>query len=223
MKKEVKKAIEEYQCSGCISGHNISCFESSETGVGCGRHYAGTFISYIGKIFLGMPNGFNRLGVGFGQDPIIKTDNFDKYNPDETWAGKENENSFYNMVCWKYLDEKGNTVIRGLMPRLNIIFVQTFNENCLDKFGGIEIPTNEVGQYDFPEPKILTIQIFEKFENKYDKFNMVCWKHLNKNGHTLVRGLKPATNETFLHIYLEDCLDKMDGVEISEEQISKMD
>jgi hypothetical protein len=140
MEKKFKDAIEEYQCSGCMKGGDISCFKVNEAGgIGCGNHYAGTMISGIGKIFLGMPKGFNRLG----------------------------EQS-------------------GLVPN-----------------------------------------IFRSFESSswgYDnKFNRPVWKHLTKDGHTLVRGLMPRKNEPFLHIYLENCLDKIDCLEITEEDINQMD
>jgi hypothetical protein len=51
MEENVKKAIEQYQCSGCISGHNIECFGANESGgCGCGKHYAGTMVCHhIGK------------------------------------------------------------------------------------------------------------------------------------------------------------------------------
>jgi len=50
MENNVIKAIEEYQCSGCMIGGDISCFKPYADGVGCGRHFAGTIISGIGKI-----------------------------------------------------------------------------------------------------------------------------------------------------------------------------
>ena len=67
-------------------------------------------------------------------------------------------------------------------------------------------------------------QIFEKYsEGEYDLFNIPVWKHLNEEGHTLVRGLIPRLNKPFLHIYLEDCLDRISCVEITKEHVSAMD
>lgn len=142
MKKDHKKAIEKYQCPGCMSGCKVEeCFSESEVGIGCGNHRAGTAIFPIGKMFLGMPKGFSRLGVGLG--------------------GDEN------------------------MPLI----------------------------------------IFDNFKQKweYDMWNIPVWKHRNKLGHTLVRGMSPRTNMPFLHVILEDCLDKIDCLEISEEDIKNMD
>lgn len=64
MEPEVKKAVEEFQCPGCTFGHNTECYEKSQWSESCGKHKAGTFISGgIGKVFLGMSKGFNRLGT----------------------------------------------------------------------------------------------------------------------------------------------------------------
>jgi hypothetical protein len=83
MEDNVKKAIEEYQCSGCMTGSNTECFEPCSTGIGCGKHYAGTMIfPGIGKIFLGLPKGFNRLGEIKDMKPFIFEDlkNWGEYN-----------------------------------------------------------------------------------------------------------------------------------------------
>ena len=40
---------------------------------------------------------------------------------------------------------------------------------------------------------------------------------------TLVRGFIPRRNEPFLHIFLENCLDKIDCLEITNEDIEDMD
>lgn len=137
MEEQIKNAVEKYQCPGCVKGHNISCFEGGVYGVGCGKHVPGTTIlPIVGKIFLGMPKGFNRIG--------------------ET-----------------------ETIL----------------------------------------------SIFEKFEvhGDYDSFNIPVWKHLTKDGHTLVRGLSPRINYPFLHVFLEDCLSKVDCLEVTEELLAEMD
>ena len=139
IKKEIKNAVENYQCPGCTSGSTIGCYKKGayENQVECARHSAGTFMPMIGGIYLGMPTGFNRAGV---------VDN-------------------------------------------------------------------------------MKMQIFEKFEDGwgFNKFNVPVWKHLNKEGHTLVRGICPRTNSPFLHIFLENCMDKISCQEITEQDISEMD
>jgi hypothetical protein len=60
--------------------------------------------------------------------------------------------------------------------------------------------------------------IFEKFEDGwgYNEFNYPAWKHLNENGHTIVRGLSPRINVPFIHIFLENCREKINCFEITE-------
>lgn len=123
MKTEFKKAIEEYQCVGCISGSDISCFSENEMGgIGCGKHRAGTLLSSIGAIFLGMPKGFNRLGESTRLNPVI-------YENFESSDWKYNK---FNIPVWKYL-LNGHTFVRGIMPRKNEPFIHIFLENCVDK------------------------------------------------------------------------------------------
>jgi len=71
----------------------------------------------------------------------------------------------------------------------------------------------------------LIIHIFEKFDDGwgYNKFNIPVWKYKDDIGSTLVRGLSPRINAPFLHIFLEDCRDKIDCLEITDEDIAEMD
>ena len=139
MEDNVKKAIEEYQCSGCISGHNIECFGESESGgCGCGKHYAGTMVlPMIGKIFLGMPKGFNRLGEFVNAKPSI----FEKF--EDGWGYNK-----FNYPVWKYLNENGHTVVRGLCPRINVPFIHIFLEDCREKIDCLEITDADIKEMD---------------------------------------------------------------------------
>ena len=124
------QAIEQYQCSGCAVGCNISCYKK-RTGnpfdIGCESHYSGTMISSIGKIFLGMPKGFNRLGKN--EKTIISIyDTYEKYGSYNTW----------NIPVWKYL-ENGHTFVRGISPRVNSPFIHVFLEDCMEKINCTEI------------------------------------------------------------------------------------
>lgn len=75
----------------------------------------------------------------------------------------------------------------------------------------------------------LSVVIFETREDGwqeptgYKKWNIPVWKYLNEQGHTFVRGLSPRTNRPFLHVYLEDCMDKIDCLEITQEDVDGMD
>lgn len=83
---------------------------------------------------------------------------------------------------------------------------------------------NRLGSYDD-----MKIGIFETYEDGwqepigYSKWNIPTWKHLNEHGHTLIRGLSPRTNSPFLHVFLEDCMDKFDCREITADDIKEMD
>lgn len=138
MEEEIKKAIEEYQCSGCINGHDVSCFmENPNGGVGCGGHKSGTFLSDIGNIFLGMPKGFNRLGENKKLQPYIF-----KTFEDSDWSYDK-----YNVPVWKYLKD-GHTFVRGVMPRKNETFIHIYLEDCVDKINCIEITESDIDYMD---------------------------------------------------------------------------
>lgn len=144
MDKKVSSAVERYQCSGCISGSDTSCFKANETagGVGCGKHFSGTIISGVGKVFLGLPNGFNRLGHFENMKPII----FKSFKEfiESDWGKYDN----FNIPVWKYLDQHGNTLVRGLMPRRNEPFLHIFLENCVSQIHCIEISQDDIKNMD---------------------------------------------------------------------------
>lgn len=57
----------------------------------------------------------------------------------------------------------------------------------------------------------------------YTKWMIPNWKYKNKLGHTLVRVYNPRVNMPVIHIFLEDCLEKINCLEITEEDINYMD
>jgi len=74
--------------------------------------------------------------------------------------------------------------------------------------------------------KIIIFESYKHFKNtygEYNKFNISCWKYKNKEGHTFVRGLSPRVNYPFLHIILENCLNKINCLEITEQDLESMD
>jgi len=150
MDPKIESAINEYQCPGCGVGcylkNGCDLYKKRPWGESCDAHQPGTSIGLSFKIFLGMPVGFNRTGVGLGDECRLKLDIFESF--DTVW----------------------------------------------DKSG-----------------------------TPYDKFNIPVWKHLDKNGHTIVRGLSPRNNAPFLHVILEDCMDRIDCYEVSDKLIKEMD
>lgn len=139
MEEKIKNSIQNYQCSGCIKGSDISCFnKNKDGGIGCGEHYSGTIISNIGKIFLGLPKGFNRLGRNESLKPNIY----------ETFESSEWKYDMWNIPTWKYLNENGHTIVRGMMPRRNDSFIHIFLEDCRDKINCLEITQADVDSMD---------------------------------------------------------------------------
>ena len=143
MDKNISEAVERYQCSGCVAGYNTSCFKKNQdAGVGCGKHLAGTMIISIGTIFIGLPKGFNRLGHLVKMKPIMFK-NFKEFSESD-WGNYEK----FNIPVWKHLDEHGNTLVRGLMPRRNEPFLHIFLEDCLDKIECLEISKEDIDNMD---------------------------------------------------------------------------
>jgi len=132
MREDFKKAIQIYQCSGCVCGSDTSCFIKGEN-LECDKHVAGTRIMGIGRLFLGMPKGFNRLGA-FEDLSLQIFGSFDK----KEW--KYNE---WNIPVWKWLSKDGHTFVRGLCPRTNTPFLHVILEDCLSEIDCLLI-TDEI-------------------------------------------------------------------------------
>ncbi len=136
MTEQIKDAVELYQCPGCMIGGDISCYEPYSGGQGCGKHYAGTIISSIGKIFLGLPKGFCRLGPYGDMKPrIYLVFEDDHYN-------------IWNVPVWKHLDEHGNTLVRGICPRTNWSFIDIILGDHRNKIECREISQKEIDAMD---------------------------------------------------------------------------
>lgn len=142
MEDNIKNAVEEYQCPGCTRGHDISCFEKNQYGFGCGAHSAGTFITGIGRIYLGMPKGFNRLGSS--DDCSVEIYNTLKEAKDES----SNIFGKFTVSVWKYLNENGHTFVRVFCPRINHTSIMILLENCMDQIEAIEITEEDYNNMD---------------------------------------------------------------------------
>lgn len=115
----------------------MSCYEKHVTGVGCGKHVPGTMGSFIGKLILGLPTGFNRTGNVDGFIPTIFPEFKDCYGYDK-----------YTVPVWKHLNEQGHTLVRGILPRLNMPFLHIFLEDCRDKINCLEITAEDLSEMD---------------------------------------------------------------------------
>ncbi len=140
MEDEIKKVIENYQCPGCVCGSDIGCFESSDN-LECGKHVAGTTIfPAVGRIYLGMPTGFNRVSEN------MKINIFQ--SPAKGWGFGQYGYGKYNVAVWKYLDEHGNTIVRGLSPRINSLFLHVFIGDHMDDITCLEITNADINEMD---------------------------------------------------------------------------
>ncbi|MBL3529638.1 MAG: hypothetical protein JMN27_18295 [gamma proteobacterium endosymbiont of Lamellibrachia anaximandri] len=133
----VSAVIEEYQCPGCVCGSDTECYEKGETEE-CKKHVAGTMIMpVVGKVFLGMPTGFNRIG------PVEKMQMFVFKEFVDGWGYDK-----FNVPVWKRLDKNGNTLVRGMNPRINFPFLHVFIGNHLDKIDCLEITDVDIEGMD---------------------------------------------------------------------------
>ena len=137
MEDIIMDIVTEYQCPGCVCGGN-SCYKPCNNSYGCKNHVAGTMASGIGLFFLGMPKGFNRLGLldDYGKNQAMQIHIFE--NISEAWI-----NDKFNIAVWKYFDGK-NTIVRGLQPRLNIPFLFIILGDCRDKIDCLEITAQDI-------------------------------------------------------------------------------
>ena len=137
MDKIVKEAVERYQCPGCVGESDTSCYEKGDN-LACKKHCAGTFSPFIGTFFLGMPKGFDRLGLC----AEIKIHIFRSLKESDWNYDK------FNVFVWKYLDEYGNTITRGLSPRINSPWIHIFLENCIKDIDCMELTDKDLNEMD---------------------------------------------------------------------------
>ena len=113
---DVEKMISNFQCPGCLKGSS-PCTEcpsfhlNHEFGWNCKNHIPGTIMVGVGKIFLGMPKGFNKVGAceQIGEQMVII----------RFW--QEGEKPFWdylNIPVWA-MEEYGYLFVRTYCPRVN--------------------------------------------------------------------------------------------------------
>jgi len=83
-----------------------------------------------------MPKGFDRTNDSLGESKydlkILEAPEYDKFN----------------VAVWKHLDGHGNTLVRGLMPRLNQPFVHIYEGDQRDKISCLEITQEDINEMD---------------------------------------------------------------------------
>lgn len=73
----------------------------------------------------------------------------------------------------------------------------------------------------------IELNIFNTFEDMqkawaFDFFNIASWKHLDAADRVFVRGYCPRINKPFQHVILENCLDKIDCLNVTAEDIENI-
>jgi hypothetical protein len=147
MTDEIWKAIETYQIPGCVNeAPERDTVLQEGLGVEWSEHVPGTIVMpNIGTVFLGMPKGFNRLGICDGNSRIgMKINIFENLEQAEGKAGFD----WLNVPVWKYLDNNGNTLVRGLRPRRNEPFLYVILEDCMDKINCYEVTKENIDFID---------------------------------------------------------------------------
>ncbi len=125
--KSMIKMVEDIQCPGCVCGSNTKCgsFDLKEIDPGvwtCEGHVLGTVISRIGKVILGCPKGFNRIGPVEQKtyvrliDYILLKEHIIKH-----WGEP------WNVAVWK-VQFKGYIFVRTFLPRKNVCFIDVIED-----------------------------------------------------------------------------------------------
>lgn len=134
MNDKQKMMIEKFQCVGCTCGGDVSCdhfkfVEEKPVGCWCEGHSAGTFLGGVGKIALGLPTGFDRVGTiktGF-EERDERSTNIRLYE-DPSIPSYDN----LNVPVWA-MEEEGYLFIRVMSPRINYNFVDIITDGKFDK------------------------------------------------------------------------------------------
>jgi hypothetical protein len=136
-----KEATEKYQCPGCTNGSDTQCgsYVASFRHEACVKHRPDTWVTNVGSIFLGLPNGFNRTGqYPDMQIEIHRSLDFDT----ETVFDR------FNIPVWK-TKYQGDTLVRGLRPRLNEPFLVIIQgESHFDTINCMEISAEDIAKMD---------------------------------------------------------------------------
>lgn len=157
---EERKMIEAFQCSGCTSGHDTYCcrckvkrFSNQYEGIFdsfyCENHSAGTLLSGTGKVALGLPKGFNKVGA------LSNCLNYDKISTNIRCylSFPVKFYNYLNIPVWaRELD--GYLFVRTYCPRINVGYVDVIKGGELSNFksklfydGDVNFPIYDVDNF----------------------------------------------------------------------------
>lgn len=127
-KGKVHLLVEKFQCPGCMLGSDTECgsFKLNDAlgaGASCKPHVAGTVFMLGGRVYLGLPKGFNKAG------PLVDRDAFYEgaKNNIRLWTfGTHPEWNNCNVAVWAMDgvdDYAGFLLVRTMLPRIGLNFI----------------------------------------------------------------------------------------------------
>lgn len=143
----MKDMIEKFLCPGCIQGSAGHCDKYElegmpQSGHYCGNWCAGTIMSGVGSIVLGLPKGFNRLGSMYfakhsaaeeGQKTAIvrlfERDEYDQMINEPSDC--EVPSSHLNVPVWA-MEDDGYLFVRTFAPRIGWHWIDVVKGGTLD-------------------------------------------------------------------------------------------
>lgn len=134
------EAIEKFQCVGCVNGSDIKCgmFKEQHYGNGCNNHSAGTFMSGSGKIALGLPKGFNKVG----KLPDNMSTNIRIFESEKIKVAF----NIFNLPTWT-MEYEGYLFVRTYVPRVDMSFVDIFIDGK-EKDIDVEFSGKHISNFD---------------------------------------------------------------------------
>ena len=131
----VVEMVGEFQCPGCTCGgkNTMDDCGNIEQSHGmpwtCSNHSAGTMMFPGGKIMLGLPRGFNKVGLNRSafsdkQHNPIRLWPKDGHPPKDFW-------DHLNVAVWA-TEENGHLFVRTYSPRINVNWIDVIEGGTLE-------------------------------------------------------------------------------------------
>jgi hypothetical protein len=140
MAMNVETAVKTYQCPGCVDGPYPACYKKDPVG-SIGRCFPlpwNANARYSVKPPFHAKKNFPNTGLYI----FINAEKFHEECTPKNPSSALKTNGLYdnfNIPVWKYLDEHGNTLVRGLKPRINTPFLHVFLWDARDEIQCLEL------------------------------------------------------------------------------------
>ena len=130
MDEAEQKMIEQFQCPGCVCGGDTECeaftFESLPNMFRCKAHVPGTTIVPGGRVSLGLPKGFDKVGM------LIERERDERSTNIRFLINPLKEYDHLNVPVWA-MEKDGFLFIRTMCPRLNYTYVDIVKNGDMHK------------------------------------------------------------------------------------------